>query len=446
MSLKRNFASGLVALLVCWLVFCISLISVFAIPAKMLKRNAAASGETLLIEGDSPHVFGGREDWRLDNYTTSIMLNTASADSPNPVNAALLDYSWNKKESTIKVESFVDSIGRKFGKQGGGEWESYWRYWHGYVIVIRPLLLIMDINGIRTLFLALFSAILLITCWLFSKLSNPLVGLMYALGFVAVNSFVAITSIPFAFSFFIGVCGVLFVQLHQDGKWSLSGKVSDFLVRWATFFLVVGALTVFFDFLDNPIITLGLPLATLSFLNRNKVAGMHLPSWLGLFIVLCGCWVLGYAATWIVKWILSSVVTGENCVAAALMQVQYRSGTESAPSEGGAGFSRMGVMLKNLHVLLPSIKVSLCICLLTVLIVCYLFCRFQISYPTRWLFPAMLVFLLPYIWYLGVSNHSFVHYWFSYRNQLVSISVVFLLFGDCIWKLKEFLNNCKKNR
>lgn len=436
---RRIFTSGLVALLICWLAFCVLLTAAFSIPAEMLKRNAASSAETLLIEGDSPHVFGGREDWRLDNFTTSIMLNTASADSPNPVKAALLDYSWNKKQSNIKVESFADSIGRKLEKQGGGEWESYWRYWHGYVTAIRPLLLVMDINGIRTFFLVLFSGILLVTCWLFSKSSNPLVGLLYGLGFIAVNDFVAITSAPFAFSFFIGVCGVLFVQLHQEGKWSLSGSSSDYLVRWTTFFLVVGALTVFFDFLDNPIITLGLPLATLCFLNRNRIASMKLTSCISLFFILCWSWALGYAVTWLVKWVLSSILMGENYVAEALLQVQYRSSTESASSEGGAGFSRMGVLLKNLHVLLPHVKITLCFCALFIVLLYYLFHHFDISYPVRWLFLAIPVFLLPYFWYFCVSNHSFVHYWFTYRNQLVSVTVISLLLGDCIWKLKEGL-------
>ena len=39
----------------------------------------------------------------------------------------------------------------------------------------------------------------------------------------------------------------------------------------------------------------------------------------------------------------------------------------------------------------------------------------------------LLVAFAPYIWYLVLSNHSYVHFWFTYRLQAVSITAILLL-------------------
>lgn len=43
--------------------------------------------------------------------------------------------------------------------------------------------------------------------------------------------------------------------------------------------------------------------------------------------------------------------------------------------------------------------------------------------------PILIVALYPYVWYLIMSNHSQIHYWFTYRAQLVALfgGVVFLV-------------------
>ena len=116
----RILKSLAAALLICLASFFVLLVLAFSIPASLLRGNAASSAETLLAEGDNRYIFGGRQDWSLDNYTASIMLNTAAADVKNPVIALAEDYSWNKKGTTARVEHFADSIGRKVEEQRGG--------------------------------------------------------------------------------------------------------------------------------------------------------------------------------------------------------------------------------------------------------------------------------------------------------------------------------------
>lgn len=61
----------------------------------------------------------------------------------------------------------------------------------------------------------------------------------------------AVTSLPFFFSFEISMLGIVLVcNLRVDNSW-----------RMFMIFALIGMLTVFFDFLDNPVLTLEMPLA-----------------------------------------------------------------------------------------------------------------------------------------------------------------------------------------
>ncbi|HAH57516.1 MAG TPA: hypothetical protein DCL86_05165, partial [Bacteroidales bacterium] len=44
----------------------------------------------------------------------------------------------------------------------------------------------------------------------------------------------------------------------------------------------------------------------------------------------------------------------------------------------------------------------------------------------------LVVAVLPYIWFFGAANHSFVHYWFTYRIQAITISGVLLAFYSLV--------------
>ena len=49
---------------------------------------------------------------------------------------------------------------------------------------------------------------------------------------------------------------------------------------------------------------------------------------------------------------------------------------------------------------------------------------------------AMLtIALFPYIWYFVFSNHSQLHYFYTYRIQAITLFAVFAAFGNAIqWK------------
>ena len=48
------------------------------------------------------------------------------------------------------------------------------------------------------------------------------------------------------------------------------------------------------------------------------------------------------------------------------------------------------------------------------------------------LLPLLLLALYSYIWYIGLSNHSFVHRWTTYQLQAVAL---FAYLGGTLWLL-----------
>lgn len=99
-------------------------------------------------------------------------------------------------------------------------------------------------------------------------------------------------------------------------------------------FLTIGALTVYFDFLNNPILTLCLPLSC-SFLRLSSTGCLERKNATKTFLVLSVFWVVGYGGLWVAKLLLATVVTGHNVFVEAAEQVMFRSGVgEHASSYG----------------------------------------------------------------------------------------------------------------
>ncbi|MBR6418568.1 MAG: hypothetical protein IKS36_07115, partial [Bacteroidales bacterium] len=49
--------------------------------------------------------------------------------------------------------------------------------------------------------------------------------------------------------------------------------------------------------------------------------------------------------------------------------------------------------------------------------------------------PAVILIMLalvPYVWYFIVANHSYIHPWFTYRLQMITVMSLFAAFGCLI--------------
>ena len=136
--------------------------------------------------------------------------------------------------------------------------ESYARYWHGYLAALKPLLMVMNLNSIRVLNMYAQLALVLWTAALMVRrgLSRHVLALFAA--YASLCPAAVMQSLQYSTAFYVAF-GAMAVLLWTDGR------MND-----ALFFMAVGMLTSFVDFLTYPIATLGLPLAARMVLRQKQ--------------------------------------------------------------------------------------------------------------------------------------------------------------------------------
>ena len=170
--------------------FIILLTLVSSFHSTWIYDNVKKSAETLLQETNCKEVnvnFKGTKIY-IDNHTDALMINTAySIDNRQPLYSAFVARKNFLPDKTEII--YPDSVGeldfsKKYKKLSqtselndivnGEVLESfeYARYWHGYLTILRPLLIIFDVNSIRMLFRAVFVILAIWLLYLINKKIN----------------------------------------------------------------------------------------------------------------------------------------------------------------------------------------------------------------------------------------------------------------------------------
>ena len=260
-----------------------------------------------------------------------------------------------------------------------------------------------------------------------AKKLKPAIAMCY----VAAVTSGYIVFLPVCFQFFTTFAvlfGALIVLLTRYEK--------DCTMNLMLYFFVVGMVENFFDFLTYPIITLGIPLVVLLWLKIRDEAA-DLKENLIFTVKSSVSWGLGYALTWIAKWGIATVVLGIRYFWRTMSVVQYRlEGSEDEPLD------RIGTLQKNLKAwmnvqdggIISWSKVVMVV--LLVFIILILVKKLKDKKTIAASLPIGLVALYPYIWYLVMSNHSQIHYWYTYRAQVLTMFGILVFIASILREKK----------
>ena len=58
----------------------------------------------------------------------------------------------------------------------------------------------------------------------------------------------------------------------------------------------------------------------------------------------------------------------------------------------------------------------------------------------------LLISISPYVWYIIIHTHSFVHYWMTYRLQCGTIFLLLCIMGYGVSGMKTLFKDLVKNR
>ena len=214
------------------------------------------------------------------------------------------------------------------------------------------------------------------------------------------------------------------------------------------FFIIIGNLTAYFDFLSTETLTFTLPLICILLLqNKNNPFSTKM-DYLKTTLQTGISWLIGYGSAWISKWTIASVVLQTNAFQLALQQASTRISGEAANLS--ITKQTTGAITRNIVCLFPFNYLkenALFVFIITISIIFIFYYLFKKQNHTSLSTILCIIALVPYIRFSVLSNHSYLHYFFTYRAQLASIFAfgLAIIYGtDTTLLKKEWSKLCKK--
>jgi hypothetical protein len=298
---------------------------------------------------------------------------------------------------------------------GSAEASPSFRYWHGYVLVTRPLLALADMYTVRALAAACLVASI---AFFLMTLIRPL-GVWAGVAFIAplllTSDLPSLpSSIPHALSWTVAFCsaGLATIAAQKWGYWGTSAIA-----------MYAGAVFVFMDLFLNPPGALALVIA--GALTGCAIAGRSLTTAWRMSAVVGASWAFGYSASWVMKWLISALAFGFPRVEAEIQgMIAFRLSGSYATVQDRVG----AAIIANWRAWIGSSALVISVLLACLVLSVLLLGRTAVAGRAEpaWVLPYAATATIPALWYEVVSNHSQIHAWFTYRSLPVSLSVLML--------------------
>ena len=363
------------------------------IPASALKENYEMSAEILCEKPVFFEIFDGAEDSRIDRYADSILLNISYHYDGSM--KSVMESAYYYQETQNENENLRDAVKGDLPAN-----RQYLRYWHGSSVLVRLFHLI---GNIRLMYVVnailLVGGIVLLLLLLFRKhLVSVAVSLIFALvmGSIWFTPF----CLEYSWTILIAIYTAVFVLWKAGDHYPV--------------FLLSGMLAAYLDFLTTETLTLLLPLLLLIAIEERK--GMVRKN------ILRGCaWIAGYILTWLAKWVIAAIVLGGNVLPSIMENAQERIG-------GSIGVSLpeylIGAIVRNVRCLFPFQYGIACIfggIALAVFVAYWIFVYRNRGADRTYILVLLLLAAVPLLRFLVLRNHSYLHYFFTFRALTASV-------------------------
>ena len=416
----KTMAAGILAAVIC----VVLLVVTSLIPRDMIYEKAYESAVYFEENELFPFLKKGVFRTRQDNYADCILTHIIyQVDSKQPVRSVLEASYYSRDMENVNV-SFINAIEQKIPAN-----TEYVRYWHGSMVLLRPLLIFMNISQIRILLGIVVWVLLLVNAFLLYKKKETMTAAALVGSMLLVHGWMIAASIEYVTTFLV-MAVVLVVILLKTKKMTLHNSYG--------LFAATGVVSCFVDFLTTETITFTMPMALLLLWDyrsgtlRGYKDGM-------LKVIKSGvAWLCGYAGMFLLKWALATILFGKEVMMSSLSSAgerlsgQVNIGNTNLDPVATKGQQLAGALWHNIGCLFPF-KDSMnpgtvAFWVLAVLFICVILVyMFRLdSLHTELFVPMFFLALLPYLRYLALSNHSYLHYFFTYRAQMITVFTLLL--------------------
>lgn len=375
------------------------LMAVYKIPVSLIMENYSTSLESIESREGWHRYITDYDMSTLDNNTEYLMLKAAATPFPlteeNYLQKVLRCYTFNSEWNHGLVFAQGEYNGQRF------TCDSYERYWHGYLVLLKPLLVLFTYQDLIYLNVILQFVLMFLLLCMLRKQKMAYLQIPFLLLWIVGMQPIVMLSLDYSVCFYIYMISVLLLLQYR--------KLRE---RYGLFFLIVGMLTSYMDLLTWPLVTLMVPLMIL--LQYESGMGDRIKR-----IVSGSCaWGAGYMVQWAFKWLAATLLLDDNVIADAVESLLFRSALE-----GEKTLTWGRVVLKNLSVFCntPSLVLGGVTVLLTILLL------YKNRGKLQWanMVPCLLIGISPFLWYLVTRNHAYEHYWMTWRNLSITVFAVY---------------------
>lgn len=407
------------------------------IPKVLIKNNTKISADQLKSEKEQYYIKSYDKKILFHNSTDAIMLNiTYGMDDNDKIDSIMKgrrNYIPGVKQKVIEDANgnLLTVTGMKFNMVGEfarlvnndekQEVFEYVRYWHGYIVILRILLVFLDIVEIRLLLQILLYMMLAFVVYTLIRNKKEIEACLILLGYFLLDVATWINNIQGMFVMLVSLGTTIGIVLKKINKDNLP---------YALF--VTGGIVAYLDFLTVPLVSLMLPVIVHNLVRDDEDS---LKDIFVLFIKSVVAWGVGYVGLWAAKWVIADLLYGTNIVRLSVEQILVRMGIVRVGIEiktKSLSDYVIGSLMNNLSCLHSIITYFILVPGVIFTVVYGIKNGFKV-FCTKNTLVYWLAILAVYTWYVVCANHSWQHYFFTYRLQLVSIIALLLIsYGSII--------------
>lgn len=388
------------------LLFCFSFITAL-IPHKVIEKNSSESINQLNIKFGRfmtlPPYAGYERYGDVRNFTMIYY-----EDEKHPVKS-LIEKKYPKEcdEELYNCSKII--------KKNNLEMINYSRYWQGQSSLLKILAIFFDIKIINIISLCILIILFILTFVNLWK-KDKLFSIAFFLASLSINIFYTSTSFQYVIVFLIMLIGVNIIIKMYDKK----SKYIDI------FFLIIGILTCYFDFLTCETLTLTMPLLVYFYLKikyKEKITYKELFKY-------CILWLIGYAGMFFSKWIITYIYLGNTFIDSLKENLFFKiSDDRVIKIYNNPWYS----ITQNIRPVFPFVFIKNgTLMLLGIMICIYLY---SIFYKKQYRLLS-LICLIPITRFLILVSHSSTLPYMTYRAILPTTTLLIIVFYDIIHIVK----------
>ncbi len=401
------------------------LVIAFCLPLGRIHNNVAKSASS--FDGEYKTLIRDNITTKTDDFTDALMLLTAAnKEDKNPFTGSIFAYHATRKDSfPHEVISDLDNSENNSTQ--------YSRYWHGYLILLKPLLIFFSYNEIQIIISIFTICLIAAVVYAMQKKGLDKYILPYLLTIGLMFPIAISISLQYISVFAIINLSIISILIFFD---KIIETKSLFYI-----FLLIGMVTCYFDLLTYPITTLGLPLIIWLIMFNKKKTTKFLNTFKQICLGSLG-WGVGYFGIWIGKWALGSVITGVNLFKSAVKAATSRTSTTTAIEEisrTAAIKGAFGEIFTNPICWMLSIAT---IAIVVLLVMKKIKLNKQEAQSNL---GILIISLIPLVWYIIFANHSTWHLFFTYRTLSVFIFAIICYITSILETPKRVIRRKKKN-